>query len=216
VQEQHKNARAMKVMVNSILVVALGIAVLFVSTNGFSAFTSEGVRRLKIRNNPVDLPHVPLVNSTGDTFYIQSFKDKSVLVDFIFTNCSSLCPMVTENFKLLHKKLQESSLKDEVVLLTISFDPERDTPSVLKRYGDSAGARESSWYFATVKNKETLQELLDVYGIVVIPAANGQFEHNSAIHLVDTSGKLAKIYDYDAINEIVQDLGASNRALQYK
>lgn len=204
----------MKAVVNSILVVAFGIAVLFASTNGFSAFTSEGVRRLKIENNPVVLPRVPLVNSTGDTFYIQNFQDKSVLVDFIFTNCSSVCPMVTQNFKLLHKEVQKSSLKDKVVLVTISFDPERDTPSVLKRYGDAVGAGEPSWYFATVKNKESLQELLDIYGIVVIPAPNGQFEHNSAIHLVNTQGKLTKIYDYGAINEIVQDLGVSSHVLQ--
>jgi protein SCO1/2 len=206
----------MKVIVNSILVVVFGIAVLFASTNGFSAFTSEGVRRLKIESNPVILPRIALVNSTGDTFYIQTFKNKSVLVDFVFTNCSSMCPMVTQNFKSLHKKLHESSLKDEVMLLTISFDPERDTPSVLKRYSDAVGAQESSWYFATVKNKETLQELLDVFGIVVIPAPNGQFEHNSAIHLVNTTGKLAKIYDYEAIDEIVKDLSESGRILSSK
>ena len=198
----------MKVIVNTILTLVLCAVFLFLSTNGLSVFTSEGLRRDNIERNPVNVPRVPLSDSNGDVFYIQDLKGKNVLVDFIFTNCTSICPMMTQSFIKLQKKIVQTDLQNKIVLLTVSFDPKRDTTQRLSNYAESVQADLSFWIFATVEDSRDLEILLDAFGIVVIPAPNDQFEHNSAIHLVDRSGKLAKIYDYESIDPILKDLRA--------
>ena len=199
-----------RIIRNTALTLFLCVVFMFFSTNGFSVFTSEGARRHNIQQNPVSLPKIPLLSSSGEEFYIQDLQGKIVLVDFIFTSCSGICPMMTKNFKVLQNELQNSSLKEQVILLTVSFDPERDTQQRLIDYAASIGADSNLWKFAAIPNKKNLEELLAIFGIVVIPASNGQFEHNGAIHLVNQFGKLAKVYDYESIELILNELGATN------
>ena len=203
----------MKAVRNAALVIFAGAIFLFFFTSGLKAFTSEGVRRLDVERNPISIPDIKLDSADGNSFSIIDYHGKIVLVDFIFTSCTSVCPMLTQNFQKLHKELQQSSMQERVVLLTISFDPDRDSPAVLKNYASAVGADSLSWKFATVNNRQQLQEILDVFGIIVIPAPNGQYEHNSAIHLVNQYGELAKIYDYDATSLIMQEVKERYRGL---
>ncbi len=203
----------MKVFRNTALTLLVGIVVLFFTTSGFKAFTSEGARRLHIEQHPITLPNIPLNSSSGEEFFIQDLQNKIVLVDFIFTNCTSICPMMTQNFRTLQKELQSSPLQEFVVLLTVSFDPDRDTNQVLAEYAGAVKANTALWKFATVTDKKNLQELLNTFGIVVIPAPDGQYEHNGAIHLINQFGKLAKIYDYAATELILNDLKSINHVL---
>ena len=198
----------MKAIVNTTVTLVLCAVFLFFSTSGLSVFTSEGVRRHYIEANPVAIPNVPLLDSSNKVFYIQDLKGKTVLVDFIFTNCTSICPMMAQSFIKIQKKLVQTKLQDQVVLLTVSFDPKRDTTQRLSSYARSVQANSSFWKFAIVEDLHDLQALLDTFGIVVIPAPNDQYEHNSSIHLVDRSGKLAKIYDYESTGLILKDLNA--------
>ena len=200
----------MKIFTNTVITLFISGLVLFVSTDGLNAFTSEGVRRFDIENHPITLPKIELTSSTGEEFYIQDFNGKTVLVDFIFTNCNGICPMMTKNFQTLQKELQKTSLKEKIVLLTVSFDPLRDTQDRLNQYADAVRSHQSSWIFANVSHPNDLQKLLDIFGIVVIPAEDGQFEHNGAIHLVNQSSQLAKIYDYESTEIILYDLREGN------
>jgi len=196
----------MKTLQNSIFVLVFGFFVLFFFTDGFSAFTSEGARRLAIEKNPIVLPRVELTSADDSQIFLQDFDDKFLLVDFIFTSCRTVCPMVTQNFKELSDKINRTAIKDKVLLVTISFDPDRDTPTALKAYSSALGIDPHRWKFVTVSNKQQLKVLLSTFGIVVIPAPDGQYEHNSAIHLVDQATRLAKIYDYEAADLILEDL----------
>ena len=195
-----------RTLFNTALVLALGTVLLFEFTHGLSVFTSEGERRLSVQQNPLALPKVDLIDSDKNNFRITDYQNKIVLIDFIFTHCNSICSMLTQHFKTLSGALQDSGLQAKVVLLTVSFDPQRDSPAVLKRYSQAVGADSGAWRFATVANKNQLQALLDTFGIIVIPAPHGQFEHNSAIHLINEDHKLAKIYDTQAIDKIIADL----------
>ena len=205
-RKQRSQVKMMKALQNSILVLVSGFLILFFFTDGLSAFTSEGARRLAVEKNPIALPKVELTSSDGSRIFLQDFDNKIVLVDFIFTSCRTVCPMVTQNFKELSDKINRAAIKDRVLLVTVSFDPDRDTPDVLNAYSSALGIDSRRWKFVTVNNKQQLDVLLSAFGVVVIPASDGQYEHNSAIHLVDQAGKLAKIYDYEATDLIFQDL----------
>ncbi len=201
----------MKAFVNAVVALVFAALVLFAATDSLQTFTSEGARRLAIEQNPVALPAVQLTDSKHRPFALSDYKGKVVLVDFIFTSCTSICHAITASMRALHEALRADALRDDVALLTISFDSKRDTPEALARYARSAKADTKSWRFATVRDDAQLQTLLDAFGVVVIPAPDGQFEHNGAIHWINPEGKLAKVYDYQASAGILKDLQAMQR-----
>ena len=82
-------------------------------------------------------------------------------------------------------------------LLTLSFDPVRDQPAVLRAYARTLRADPALWTFATVADPARLRSLLDAFGIVVLPDGLGGYSHNAALFLVDGRGRLAAAYDVE-------------------
>ncbi|KAB2337331.1 SCO family protein [Cytobacillus depressus] len=81
------------------------------------------------------------------------------------------------------------------MFLSISFDPERDDPTVLNRYKDSFHSDGETWRMARIPDPAELISLLEKFGVIVIPDGTGNFTHNSAFYLVDRNGKLAQVFD---------------------
>ena len=116
-------------------------------------------------------------------------------------------------FQQLQRELQASGRAHEVRLLSISFDP-HDQPAQLAAYARQMRAQPEIWQFAAVPDARQRQALLAAFGIVVVPAPAGEFEHNAAFHIVDANGLLAQIVDYDAPHAALQyALAASRRTL---
>jgi protein SCO1/2 len=94
-------------------------------------------------------PNVPLTTQDGKTvrFYDDLLKGKSVAINFIFTDCNEVCPLETANLAQVQKLLGERAGRD-VFFYSISTDPKRDTPEVLKAYAAKFGA---TWLFLTGK-----------------------------------------------------------------
>jgi protein SCO1 len=97
-------------------------------------------------------PNVPLVTQDGKTvrFYDDLLKGKAVAINFIFTDCTEVCPLETANLVQVYKELGSRAGKD-VVFYSISIDPKRDTPEVLKAYAGKFGA---TWLFLTGKEED--------------------------------------------------------------
>ena len=97
-------------------------------------------------------PDVPLITQDGKTvrFYDDLLKGKSVAINFIFTDCTEVCPLETANLVQVYKELGSRAGKD-VVFYSISIDPKRDTPEVLKAYAGKFGA---PWLFLTGKEED--------------------------------------------------------------
>lgn len=97
-------------------------------------------------------------------FYSDVLKDRVVLINFIFTNCQDYCPMVTQ--KLIQtRSLMADSIKDDVWFVSVSVDPERDTPEAMKEFASKQGVDDSRWIFLTgdKKNLEFLVQRLGQY-----------------------------------------------------
>jgi len=188
------------------MVLFLGVTVLGLGTDGFQAFTAEGARRLAVRENPLSLPAVSLRNSSGTVFRLQDYKGKLVLVTFIYTRCATVCTALGDSFQRIRDSLPSEILGEEVVLLSISFDAEHDNIPQLAAFAVWMEADGRNWCFSRVDNPEELKMLLDVFGIIVIPDEFGGFTHNAAIHLVDRQSRLARIFDYDAVEEVLEEL----------
>ncbi|MGI9301381.1 MAG: SCO family protein, partial [Gammaproteobacteria bacterium] len=109
----------------------------------------------------------------------------------------SLCSVLGTSFQQIYRALRSQKAGRDVFLLTISFDPANDTTAALRRYAQRHRADGSIWRVARIDNSKQLSAVLETFGIVIIPDEFGEFQHNAAIHLIDRSGKLARVFDYE-------------------
>lgn len=181
----------------TLLVTLLGIGALWHGTDGFAAFTAEAARRAEILRSPRPLPAAVLEDQDGRTFGLQDYRGKLLAVEFIYTRCMTICRTLGIAFRQVRDHVPRRMLGSGFALLSVSFDTVRDDAASLKAYGDAHGADGRHWRIARVRDAADLQQLLDAFGIVVIPDGLGGFEHNAAIHLLDRGGRLALITDID-------------------
>ncbi len=142
-------------------------------------------------------------------------KGKVTVVGFIFTNCPDICPLTVNNMQRVEKKLREENI-DNVEFVAISFDPERDTPQVLKDFAEIRNINFSNWNFLTGTQTE-IDSVKNAFRIMAVVedtsyADDGMpyyfFVHTDRIALVDKEGKLRKNFAGSKINieEIVSDI----------
>jgi protein SCO1 len=95
-------------------------------------------------------PNFQLTDQTGATFDSQSLAGRVTLLDFIYTHCTDACPLLSATFQEAQRKLSdEKLLGSRVMLVSLSVDPQHDTPSVLAEYGQQFKAEPSGWKFVT-------------------------------------------------------------------
>ncbi len=147
--------------------------------------------------------------------YPDIIKDKVAIIGFIYTHCPDICPMTTHNIQLAEEKLSKEELK-AVKFLLVSFDPERDSPSILKQYTIVRDLNMDDWELLT-GSKENINPFLDEFSVRAIhddTTYNNEGEadyfiiHTDRISLVDENGNLRKNYRGSTANpdEIANDI----------
>lgn len=165
---------------------ALGLVAALLSP----ADTAESSRLAVIRT-PADFT---LTMQDGKPFRLSSLHGKVVLVSFVFTTCNGTCPATTHRMVLAAETLARAGLSDKVHLLSITLDPARDKPAVLRDYIRLYDIDAKHWTFLTGSQKQ-IHKVLSDWGMWVRPAANGQLDHPSRLFLLDRRGRLREIYD---------------------
>ncbi len=134
---------------------------------------------------------------------------------FIFTHCPDICPMTTHNMYLTEKELKKNGIED-VKFVALSFDPERDSPEVLKKFAEVRELDFKSWTLLTGE-KSTVNELMKRFDVKAIKTDettddDGTQEysmmHTDRISLIDENGRLKKNYKGSTLNieELVNDI----------
>lgn len=180
-----------------LLILGLGLGLLWFGTDGLSAFTSEAARRNAVLAQPRPVPDTLLEDQDGRRFSLRDYSGRLVAVEFVYTRCRTVCSALGAGFRQIRDNIPPAALERDFVLLSVSFDPEHDAPPQLEAYARRFGAGGGEWRVARVRSAADLKPLLDAFGITVIADGMGGFEHNAAIHLLDRSGRLALIADYD-------------------
>jgi protein SCO1/2 len=141
-------------------------------------------------------PDFTLTTQTGDTLRRTDLDGKVLLVSFIFTTCNGSCPATTHRMGQVQEALKERGLTRDgrVRLLSITLDPARDTPEVLRNYMKLYDADPASWTFLTGP-RERVEKAAAAWGMWAKPAANGQLDHPSRVFLVDRKGRVREIYN---------------------
>jgi protein SCO1 len=114
---------------------------------------------------PYQVPNLTLVRADGETVSLPAEMNdgRPVLLNFIYTSCTSVCPLMSQMFSQFQAQLGAEEL-DKIHLMSISIDPEADTPAKLTDYAKSYGAgREWQFYTGTVNASVAAQRAFDVY-----------------------------------------------------
>lgn len=160
------------------------------------------------RTTEVDLLDRVLMDQNGDEvkFVSDVIGDRIVVMDFVYTSCTTVCPVISAVFGQVQKKLGDQ-LGKEVVLVSVSVDPIRDTPQRLKAYAANHKAQ-PGWIWLT-GNKRTMDEVLNGLG-----AYSTNFEDHPAMVLVGDgrSGQWSRFFGFpnpDRLMEQVNELQAA-------
>ena len=148
--------------------------------------------------------HFELTSHKGETKTTKDFKGKVVAIFFGFVSCPDICPTTMIELKNIKSQLGKNSNQLEV--LFISVDPERDTQEVLSKYMPSFN---SSFIGLTgsIENIEKITQQFKVYRKKVIEGDSYTIDHSSGIYLLDKNGKIRVRHPYGSeIKLIVEDI----------
>lgn len=137
-------------------------------------------------------PDFTLVSQDGGSVSLRDFRGKVVAIAFIYTYCTDVCPMLTAHMASVQEKLG-STFGSKIAFVSITVDPERDTPDVLKEYAQNFGADLKGWSFLT-GDPAVVHEVGRKYGVIAKKAANGEVDHTLLTSLVDPNGILRVQY----------------------
>jgi protein SCO1 len=161
-----------------------------------------------------DVPDFALVNQSNKPIRTAQYKGKTLLLTFIYTRCPlpEYCTLMSTNFAQIDQQLQKRpELYEKTRLLSISIDPEYDTPAVLRSYGASHTGRFgdetfSHWAFAT-GTKEQVRDIAQFFGLHYYPQKD-QIIHGLRTVIIAPDGKVYKVYPENKWKpeEVLQDL----------
>jgi protein SCO1/2 len=147
------------------------------------------------------VPDFRLLNQSDRTIHLSQFKGKVLVATFIYTRCplADYCPRMSRNFADIDKALfSDPALYAGTHLLSISFDPTYDTPTVLRSYGGAYTGNYTKetfahWDFAAPSEKE-LPEMTKFFGVGITPGENMTLNHSLSTVVIGKDGKVAAWY----------------------
>ena len=183
----------------SVVVLATGLALLWMATVGGQSFTTETLRRQQISAQPETIDKFDVTTPSGEKTTLNALLaagGKVWLVDFVYTRCQTVCSSLGTTYQQLQAHIEARGLQNSVGLLSISFDPANDDAAAVAAYAKRMRMNPAVWQIVTLSNWQDRRNLLDAFGIMVVPAPLGEFEHNAALHVVTSEAKLVRIMDY--------------------
>jgi protein SCO1/2 len=137
-------------------------------------------------------PGFTLTDHRGQTVSLSDFRGEAVVLTFIYTNCPDVCPVIARTLQTAHEMLPEDT-RDQVALLAVTIDPERDTEEALRAFSAAHNLAGNPNWFALRADRATLEPIWEAYGIHPgpnwsTPEAGGP-GHTDAIYLIDAEGR---------------------------
>jgi protein SCO1 len=161
--------------------------------------TGDGTSQLHTPQPGDEVPDFALVNQDGKPIHFSQFRGKPLLLTFIYTRCPfpDYCPRLSSNFEqVLHQLQQDPKAFEKSQLLSISIDPENDTPKALRGYGEGYTARSDPqfkhWQFAS-GSPDNVRKVADFFGLAY-NSKDGQIVHGLNTVLIGSDGKVLKVY----------------------
>lgn len=159
------------------------------------------IKPIKVLPVIAPAPVYSLIDQTGERVTSEDLKGQVVLYDFIYTHCTTICPVMTGQMLQVQKRLSEENLLGrKVTLVTITFDPERDTPERLSSYASQMHALPTGWLWLTGELFDIKRVVGSEFGVYFerVPPGSG------AAGLADTNKEISAAEEgYDFIHASV-------------
>jgi len=163
-----------------------------------------------------EFPDIPLKNQDGKEFTFSQLSGKVLVVSYIYTNCPDICHMVSARMNVFKERLKESGIQDKVYFVSITLDPKRDTPDILKTHAKMMNLDLNNWVFVT-GDENAIDSTIKVAGMEAIKgpieySASGEVSysitHMDRISLVDERGRIRKHYKGSVFDmeELLKDI----------
>jgi protein SCO1/2 len=139
-------------------------------------------------------PDFQLQDADGNPFELSDFRGKVVVLHFIYAGCPDVCPLHADRIAEVQDMVNLTPMRDQVQFITITTDPVRDVPEVLKGYGPAHGLDPSNWLFLTSgpdKPEATTRDLVEAFGHGFLVTEEGNQVHGVVTHIIDQNGTLA-------------------------
>ncbi|MCT9000338.1 SCO family protein [Chelativorans intermedius] len=134
-----------------------------------------------------------LQDAAGNPVDLEGLRSKVVVLHFIYAGCPDVCPLHADRIGEVQEMVNETPMKDRVQFVTITTDPERDTPEVLEGYGPVHGLDPTTnWVFLTSgpdKPEDTTRKLAEKFGHKFIVSDGGYQTHSVVTHIIDQNGQ---------------------------
>jgi len=166
-----------------------------------------------------EVPDFVLLNEMGKKMSLRSLRGKVVALTFIYTRCplSDYCPRMSHNFAVIDKALAaDPKLYRETHLLSVSFDPQYDTPKVLKSYGAATTGRYANetfahWDFAAPPVAE-LPKMEQFFDVGVTPGDSGTLQHSLSTVVIGKDGKVVAFWPTNdwSVDELLTKMKAAS------
>ena len=150
---------------------------------------AKGAERREVR---IPIEDFTLMDQTARAFKFQSLRGKVAIIAFAYTTCPDVCPLITAAMR----QTQEGLTKDErasAYFVTITTDPEIDTPKVMAAYAKRYGVDPANWAFLT-GDEAALKKVWKNFGVGVQRKARGLIDHTTLTAVVDRSGTMRIAY----------------------
>lgn len=148
--------------------------------------------------NGAPVPNQTFVDQDGKSVSLDAWRGDAVVVTFIYTSCPlpEFCPLMDKNFAKIQQKLKDQNNLLKAHLVSVSFDPQIDTPAVLKKHATELGADPRLWTFVT-GDRDEIDKWASGFGVSISRAMNDprDITHNLRTAILDRQGNLVQVYN---------------------
>lgn len=143
---------------------------------------------------PIDkeAPAFTLRNTDSNTVRLADFRGKIVILHFIYTSCPDVCPLHAERIAEIQTMINQTPMKEQVEFVSVTTDPAKDTPEVLRDYGPAHGLDPVNWMFLTVpagEPEDTTRRLAEAFGHKFTKTQEDYQIHGIVTHVIDREGR---------------------------
>src|SRR3989304_2309990 len=146
--------------------------------------------------SPSPAPDFALINQDGARVSLHQFRGRLVILTFIYTHCPDICPLTTAKLVQVQNELKKRGwFGKKVVQLSMTFDPKRDTPAVMKAYAAKFKVDHTGWHFLSGA-PATVMKVVQAYHVPVRPSAKpGRIDHGLPTLVIDPQGRILGFYN---------------------
>lgn len=149
--------------------------------------TGETLSYIVLDGEKKKAPKFEFVNQQGDTISNEDYKGKVYLVEFFFTTCPTICPIMNKNLVEIQNEFRD---EEDFGIASFSIDPTHDTPEILAEYAESYGIDDPDWNLMTGDREEIYALANQGFGLYAgeDEDAAGGFAHQGMFALIDKEG----------------------------